>query len=248
MVPGVEGLQQVAGLLLSQYDLLRGWFGAGAQPGVGSNAWAVDDKHTATGKPLLASDPHLAVQMPCPWYENHLEVNDAHGLHVTGASQPGLPGVLHGHNAYMAWGLTNAPVDTQDLYVEQRHAQHPYLFRFQDDWEEAQVLSETIRVRGQEQPGSLEIVSTRHGPLINGLLPATDGDAHPPMALRWTGHEAGGFVHALLGMNRAQTWADFQAAAQQWKTPVQNVVYADRQDTIASLLSLIHISEPTRPY
>lgn len=235
VAPGVEGLQQVAGLLLSQYDLLRGWFGAGNHAGVGSNAWAVDGKHAATGKPLLASDPHLAVQMPCPWYENHLEVNEAGGLRVSGASQPGLPGVLHGHNAHLAWGLTNAPIDTQDLYVEERHSQHPHLYRFQDGWEEAQVLSETIRVRGQEQPVSLEIVSTRHGPLINGLLPAPEGDAHPPLALRWTGHEANGFVHALLGMNRSQTWADFRAAAQQWATPVQNIICADHQGAIASL-------------
>ncbi|MGB2771995.1 MAG: penicillin acylase family protein [Anaerolineae bacterium] len=234
-VPGVEGLQQVAGLLLGQYDQMRAWFGAGGQPGAGSNAWAVDGRRAASGKPLLASDPHLAVQMPCPLYENHLEVTAADGLRVTGASLPGLPGILHGHNAALAWGLTNAPVDTQDLFVEQRHPTDPRLFRFQEGWEEAQVLIETIRVRGQAQPERLEIISTRHGPLLNGLLPGAEGD-YPPLALRWSGHEAGGFVHALLGMNRAQTRADFQAAAQQWATPVQNVVYADREGAIASLL------------
>ena len=231
-----EGLQQVAGLLLSQYDLLRSWFGAGAQPGVGSNAWAVDGKHAASGKPLLASDPHLATQMPCPWYENHLEVQDAAGLRLSGASLPGLPGIFHGHNAFVAWGLTNAPVDTQDLYVEERHPEHPHLFRFQARWEEAQVLAQTIRVRGQEEAVNLDIVSTRHGPLINALLPANERDAQPPLALRWTGHEPGGFVEALLGMNHAQTWADFQTATRQWTAPVQNVVFADRHDTIASLM------------
>lgn len=240
IVPGLEGMQQIAGLLLSQYDQLRAWYGAVGSPGLGSNAWALNGQHTATGKPLLASDPHLAVQMPCPIYENHLEAADGAGLRLTGASLPGLPGVLHGHNAWLAWGLTNAPVDTQDLYLEQRHPDNPRLFRWQqaeaEQWEEARVFQETIQVRGEAQPTTLEVVCTRHGPLLDGILPSGADQPLPSLALRWTGHEAGGFVAALLAMNRAATLETFRTAAASWCTPVQQIVVANAQDNIASLM------------
>ncbi len=236
MLPGKEGLQQVAGLLLSQYDLARHWFGAPGQPGVGSNAWAVDGKHSATGKPLLASDPHLPVQMPCFWYENHLEVGQA-DLRLAGASTPGIPGIWMGHNDAVAWGTTNSPVDTQDLYVEQPNPAHPGQFRFEEQWEDAQVVAEWIEVRGQPEPVAYPVTITRHGPLLNDLLTETERPGYPPLALRWAGHEVRGFVPALLRLNRARSWREFQDALQAWATPVHQFVYADRDGHVATMMA-----------
>lgn len=241
IVPGKEGLQQVAGLLLSQYDLSRHWFGAPGQSGAGSNAWAVDGKHSATGKPILASDPHLPVQMPCFWYENHLETNggenDRTGLRLAGVSTPGLPGIWMGHNDAIAWGTTNTPADTQDLYIEQPHPTDPAQFRFQDHWEAAQVLVEWIEVREQAEPVSFPVTITRHGPLLNGLLDEAERKRFPSLALHWTGHELHGFLPALLRLNRAQNWSEFQTALQTWTAPTQQFVYADRQGHVGTIMA-----------
>ena len=229
-VPGHVGLQEVAGFLLSQYDQIRQWFGAGGHPNAGSNAWAVDGKHSATGKPLLAYDSHLGVQMPCPFYENHLEV--ANGLRVTGASLPGIPGIFVGHNAFLAWGSANAPVDTQDLYVEQAHGENPHLFLFAGEWQAAEIRAENIEVRGQE-PTTHEVVVTRHGPLITDFLKPEE--QNKLVSLRWAGNNTNGFVSALLKMNHAQNWPEFVAAAQNWHSPIQNIIYADVHGETACL-------------
>lgn len=241
ILPGKVGLQQVAGLLLSQYDQFRQWFGSPGQPGVGSNAWAVDGKHSATGKPLLASDPHLPAQMPCFWYENHLEVSqDAGrpaGLRLAGVSTPGLPGVWMGHNDTMAWGTTNAPVDTQDLYVEQPNPGNPTQFRFKEAWEESQVVTEWIEVREQPDPVVYPVTITRHGPLLNDLLTEAERTNYPPLALRWTGHEVQGFLPALLRLNRARNWHEFRDALDTWAAPAHHFVYADREGHIGTILA-----------
>ena len=98
--------------------------GLGLQPG--SNAWAVSGAHTASGKPILANDPHLDFSIPSPWYMVHLGRPD---LNVTGVALPGIPAVIIGHNERIAWGVTNLGFDVQDLYREQIDAQTGrYLF------------------------------------------------------------------------------------------------------------------------
>ena len=149
-------------------------FARSDEGGQGSNAWAVSGARSTTGKPLLANDPHLMLQIPSLWYENHLSCGD---YHVTGASIPGSPGVVIGHNEQIAWGMTNGENDVQDLFIERFDPADPSRYEFRGVWEQAQVVREEIVVRGQPKPVVEEIRITRHGPVITSLIPS---DQRPP--------------------------------------------------------------------
>jgi penicillin amidase len=186
----------------------------------GSNNWVVSGALTATGRPILANDPHLPPLFPAIWYENHLQGGR---YHVTGFTTPGVPGVVLGHNERIAWGLTNAFPDIQDLYFEEFHPEDPSLYRAGDEWLQAETVQEVIRVRGRRRPVVQEVRYTRHGPLITALA----SDAPEEVALCWTAHQPNNHFAALFGMNRAGDWESFCAALQDWGFPPQNVVYAD---------------------
>ncbi len=183
-------LLTTAGLLLNEYDKLKEWL-VPASEGQGSNSWVVAPKNTTTRTALLCNDPHLGVQMPGVWYENHLSCPD---YVVSGASMCGMPGVIIGHNEQIAWGMTNAFVDVQDLYIERRHPEHTTLFRYGEEWEQAEVVEESIRVRRRKDPIVEKVVITRHGPVISNLL-VKDQKAgalsNLTLAMRWAGHDAG---------------------------------------------------------
>jgi penicillin amidase len=147
----------------------------GVEGGQGSNGWVAGGTRTTSGKPLLANDPHLAIQMPSFWYENHLIGGD---YHVTGASIPGTPGILIGHNEWIAWGVTNGMTDVQDLYIERFDPHDPTRYEFRGEWEQAQIIRETITVKGKTQPHIEEVRITRHGPIITPFLP-TEDDRRP---------------------------------------------------------------------
>ena len=202
--------------------------GPAAVDGLGSNNWAVHGSRTDSGAPLLANDMHLGLTMPSIWYENHL---CAPGFEVTGVSFPGLPGVVSGHNTKVAWGFTNGFPDVQDLYVEHlRETTHGVEYEFEGAWHAADVREERIVVRGGE-PALERVVTTRHGPVINGLAPEHAGEQ--PLALRWTAYEPSSMIDTLLAMNRAESCEAMREALRTWHTPVQNVVYADVHGTIA---------------
>lgn len=202
--------------------------GPRAVDGLGSNNWAVHGARTATGMPLLANDMHLGLTIPAIWYENHLS---APGFEVTGVSFPGLPAVVSGHNTKVAWGFTNGFPDVQDLYVEHlRRDGERVEYEFDGSWLPADVRRETIAVKGRS-PVVEQVVTTRHGPIINGLAPEHAGEQ--PLALRWTAHEPSPMIEVLLAMNRVESCADMREALRGWHTPVQNVVYADVHGTIA---------------
>ena len=133
-----------AGLLLNQYEAVKQWLGT-AGDGQGSNSWVLAPKRSLNQRPILCSDPHLTLQMPGVWYENHLH---APGFQVSGASFTGAPGVMIGHNEQIAWGITNGFADVQDLYLERPHPDDApdnlTRFAWRDGWEEAQVIEETI--------------------------------------------------------------------------------------------------------
>jgi penicillin amidase len=204
--------------LLDQYRQMKELVGVLSQSH-GSNNWVVDGTRTASGKPMLANDPHLAPQMPSIWYHWHLS---APGLDVTGAGLPGLPGVIIGRNRRIAWGVTNAGPDTQDLYLERFNPENPHQYEYQGAWEEAKVIREEIRVKGKPEPVVEEVIVTRHGPIITG-----QEEGGQPMALRWTSHDPATTSEALMGLNRAGTWDDFTAALSHWDAPAQHFVYAD---------------------
>lgn len=189
--------------------------------GIGSNNWVAAGNRTATGAALLANDPHLSFRnVPAIWYEVHLQ---APGLNVAGASIPGLPGVIIGHNDRMAWGMTNLGADVQDLYVEQLNPDNPRQYLFRGRWEDFQVVREEIAVRGQREPRIQEILISRHGPLLNGLAKQTG----KPLALRWTGFVPNRMMQSILRLNRAHNWVEFREALRDFATPGQNFVYAD---------------------
>jgi len=193
--------------------------------GLGSNNWVVDGTMTASGKPLLANDPHLGLQMPSIWYEIGLHAPD---FDAVGASFPGAPGVIIGHNERIAWGVTNVGPDVQDLYLEKINPDNPYQVEHKGQWEDVEVVTEEIRVAGQDEPISLEVHITRHGPLINDVVE----DLAQPTAFRWTALEGQQLFRAVFLINQADNWQEFRAALRYWDAPSQNFVYADVEGNI----------------
>lgn len=196
-----------------------------------SNSWVVAGSRTQSGKPVLANDPHLPLRIPGLWYENHLVGG---GYNVTGASWPGVPAVLIGHNERIAWGMTASMADVQDLYIERFHAQDPQLYEVNGAWQMAEVRKELIERRGHVTPYIEEVVLTRHGPLVTSLIP---GEMQP-MALRWTGYEVdAGTIDCMLDLNRAADWQGARRALEGLRAPTVNVIYADVDGNIGYQLA-----------
>lgn len=224
---------ETAGLLLSQLEEVRTWLGTA--DGAGSNSWVVAPAHSLNRRALLASDPHLPAQLPNMLYEVHLSCPE---YEATGATFPGLPGIFYGHNVTIAWGMANALVDTQDLYVEHADPANPDSFAYGERWEAAQVHAETIQVR-HGAPHVERVVETRHGPLISGFIRASGQDATAPVALavQWAGAAPGATMRALFALLRAGDWSAFQTALADWATPVQNITFADARGNIGCTLA-----------
>jgi len=226
--------------MLEQYEQLKMLSGFGMLGG--SNNWTVDGTMTTTGLPILCNDPHLGQAAPSIWYECHLSAGD---IDVVGASFPGAPGIVIGHNRHVAWGLTNAISDIEDLYVEKFHPHHPNQYEFMGKWEEAQVIREEIRVKGKKEPVIEEVRVTRHGPILTSFVPLAKPDASSnghqpqelPLALRWTGQEKHNIVSAVEQMNRATNWEEFRQGLRDWDLPPQNVIYADVDGNIGYVMA-----------
>jgi len=188
--------------------------------GDGSNNWAVEGTLSASGKPLMASDPHRAIALPSLRYLVHL---NAPGWNVIGSGEPGLPGVAIGHNERVAWGFTIVGTDQADLYVEETNPLDATEYRVGDRWEKMKIVRERVAVRGEEQPTEIELRFTRHGPVI-----FENAKRHRAYALKWAGSEPGGAAYlASLALDRAKDGRDFAAALKRWKVPSENMVYAD---------------------
>lgn len=188
---------------------------SGDEAQLGSNAWVISGKHTATGKPILANDTHLEWSFPSPWYLNHLK---ADRLNVSGFSLPGVPLVIIGDNERIAWGITNLHYDVQDLYLEQLNP-NTGQYVYNGAVEQARQEREVIRVKNGN-PVELNLWVTRHGPVA-----FTSGNAQ--LALRWVAAESGGFSFPFPALNRASNWEQFTAALANFAGPGSNFVYAD---------------------
>jgi penicillin G amidase len=188
----------------------------------GSNNWTISGTLTATGKPLLANDPHRVIALPSLRYMVHLV---APGWNVIGAGEPGLPGVALGHNEHIAWGFTIFGLDQQDLYLEELNPADPLQYKTEKGWQKMSVHRETFKVRGTAD-SEIELKFTRHGPVLWS-------DGKRALALRWVGTEPGtaGYL-ASLAIDRAQNWEQFEAAVPRWKVPSENLVYADTAGNI----------------
>jgi penicillin G amidase len=208
--------------------------------GVGSNNWVIAGTHTASGKPLLANDPHLKITTPALWYIARMEVGGDKGFKSAGATMPGLPGVVLGQNEHIAWGFTNTNPDVQDLYLERFNPDDPMQVQTPEGWQRVAGVSEDIHVKGAKSENLVVRVS-RHGPMISdaggvaGEIAGVEGNAPYGIALRWTALDADADpIAAALAMNRARSAAEFvDAATRLWTAPMQNMVVADRDGQIA---------------
>jgi penicillin amidase len=183
----------------------------------GSNNWVIAPSRAATGRPILANDPHRPVGAPSLRYLVHM---DAPGFSLIGAGEPALPGVALGHNADMGFGITIFPIDQEDLYVYETKGD---AYRYKAGFEPMRVVHETIDVKG-EAPREVELHYTRHGPVL-----AQDAKTHRAFALRtvWNEPGAAGYFQSSRFW-RAKTWSDFAGAREAWGAPPLNLVYADR--------------------
>jgi penicillin amidase len=207
----------------------------GDGPWLGSNNWVVAGEKTTTGMPLLANDPHLGIQMPSIWYEIGLHCEGNCPYDVVGYAFAGMPGVIIGHNANIAWGVTNVGPDVQDLYVEKINPANPDQYEYEGEWVDMEVRLETIQVAGQDEPVVIKVRSTRHGPIINDVLYGPDDTwsyGWQPLALRWTALDPCRLANSVLGIDRAQNWSEFRDALRQWDVPSQNFVFADVEGNI----------------
>jgi len=196
----------------------------GVRPGIGaSNAWVVSGARSASGKPLLASDPHLALSHPAVWYELHLSGG---GLNVVGASIPGLPLIVIGHNDRIAWGATALIADVQDHYVETLNPANPREVAMGGVWEAIQTSMESIGVKGRAAV-TIEVSRTRHGVIVSDQ--PRDGKV---LALRWDALWAGDSLTAFLRLNRAGNWLEFSEALRSLAAPPLAFLYADVEGNI----------------
>ncbi|WP_272030024.1 penicillin acylase family protein [Oceanobacillus kimchii] len=194
----------------------------------GSNNWVVSGDKTASGMPLLADDPHLGLATPSIWLQMHLESAD--GLNVSGVIFAGVPGIILGHNDQIAWGVTNTGPDVQQLYIEQRNPDNPDEFLFEDEWEEATIIEEPIQVKDGETV-DYEVVETRHGPIVSEF--ASESGKDTVLSLRWTALDASTELEAIMEMNRATNWEEFEQGLEKFLVPAQNFVFASDDGTIA---------------
>ena len=194
---------------------------------LGSNSWVVSGERSTSGKPILANDPHLELTLPAAWYEMHLSSDN---LDVTGMTLPGAPGILIGHNRAIAWGLTNGMADDLDFYMERINPANGGEYWSDTGWKTLEVVHEVIKIKDGESQ-RLQIQSTERGPLINAIHQPLSQDS-VAISIRWTGFEVTDDLKAILLLNRASSWQDFQQAMQHFTVPCQNVVYADTANNI----------------
>jgi penicillin amidase len=225
-IPDLAAL--VEGLPLDRLSQETPWMPASSQA---SNSWVVAGSQSESGRPILANDPHLPLNAPGPWYLARIETP---GLTLTGATAPGLPFLIFGHNGRIAWGFTNTHGDAQDLFIEKLVPGDPDRYLTPEGPRAFETRQETIQVAGAA-PERLTVRTTRHGPVISDVAPRA-GDAAAPetvLALAWTALRGDDRTAvAFHAMNRARDWAGFREALRDFHSPQQNIVYADAAGTI----------------
>ena len=201
--------------------------------GGGSNSWAVHGERTGAGFPLLANDMHLVVKVPSVWYEMHLVGGD---LDVVGLALTGVPGIIAGHNKDIAWAITFAYTDVQDIFLERMNSGKRGQYLYRGEWLQAELIKEVIKVKGRDTEIVHEVWKTRHGPIISPLVSGASMLGHA-LAFKWSAHEPGDMLPVMRRLNLAKNREEFKAAAQQWSEPAINLAYADRQGNIGYVLA-----------
>jgi len=218
--------------------------------GIGSNSWVVSGKYTITKKPLLANDPHLSASLPSVWYQMGLHCRSVSAkcqYDVTGYTFAGMPGVVIGHNADIAWGMTNSGVDVSDLYLEKLSGVG---YQYDGQVRPFKTREETIKVAGgdakkivvRQTADGMPLLSDRDDELVQVGRRATVNTAAPDrgdgygIALRWTALDPGTSMDAVFALDRAAGWSDFRSAAALFDVPSQNLIYADTKNHIGYTL------------
>jgi penicillin G amidase len=188
-----------------------------------SNAWAANGPAVAGGGAMLAGDPHLPQTLPSIWYQAALS---APGYAVSGVSIPGLPGILIGHNAHIAWSLTDTQNQGTFFYNERLRQENGDEYYWRGTWRTMRLYHYTIAVRGGA-PRHLTVRTTVHGPIMTQAGQTTSVD--------WMGNVPSPDLAAMLGVSRATDFAQFRAALANWRAPTQNFVYADSSGNIGAI-------------
>lgn len=195
---------------------------------IGSNSWAVAPGKSASGKAMLANDPHLGLSLPAKWYEIHLSAGE---LNVAGVSLPGTPMVIIGHNMKVAWGLTNVMADDADFYFEKKDSLNGETYAFKNEWLPFEILQDTIVVRDSAEVPFV-IKKTLHGPVINDIYSLKSFSSSDCITMKWTGFEISDELYALYQINRSRDWQSFLNGVKEFTVPGQNFVYADAAGNI----------------
>ncbi|PWH17835.1 MAG: penicillin acylase family protein [Anaerolineae bacterium] len=231
---------------------LAGVLGPGGA-GIGSNSWVISGERSLTGKPLLANDPHLGIQMPSIWYQISLHCrpkSDMCPFEVAGFSFAGVPGVVIGHNERIAWGFTNVGPDVMDLYVLKLNPANLNQYELNGQWIDFETRTEMLQVAGGESV-QVNVRVSRFGPVISDTYGPLKDEVEPDsqatpfkdqagielptsyaIALRWTALEPNPVFEAIWGFNKAQNWEEFRQAARKFTVPAQNLLYADVEGNI----------------
>lgn len=213
------GLDEAAAALLAETpDLVR--------PRLASNAWVLDGAHTTTGAPLLANDPHLGFEAPVLWYLARIETP---GRTLVGATVPGVPFHIIGHNRRIAWGFTTTHSDSMDLFLERRVGDDAY--ETPDGSVPFETREEVIEVK-DAAPVTLTLRRSRHGPVVSDLVehPGPEGTVLALAAAFL--EEDDRTAQALYNLNRAENWDEFTAALRDFHSPQQNIMFAATDGTI----------------
>lgn len=200
---------------------------------LGSNSWVISGSRTASGKPILANDPHLPFSQPARWYEMHLVGGR---FNVSGACLAGIPVPVLGQNASCAWGFTNLMVDDIDFFVETTNPENGNEYLHDGQWYPMELRDETVAVKDGEEK-TFVVRETIHGPVISDIHPLLSAEPagigeNQVISMRWVGHDISDEVYSILRLNLMENWDDFTGAATMFAVPGQNVVYADTSGNI----------------
>jgi len=199
---------------------------------LGSNNWVVSSQMSASGKPIIANDPHLAYRAPGIWYA---AVIKSPTWNASGVTLPGVPGVVIGKNDNISWTLTNIMTDETDFYFETLDSSRTK-YLLDGKWNDLIIVQDTIKTReGIKEP--IEIKYTHRGPIISNIHPYNfvfnkDERTYPPISMRWLGNEFSDEMDVFLKINKAKNWTEFKSAVEQFDIPGQNFVYADNGGNI----------------
>lgn len=200
---------------------------------IGSNNWAVSPQRSASGKAIIANDPHLPFQAPCTWYAAVIRSN---GWNCEGLTIPGLPLIIIGKNQHISWTVTNVMADDADFYTEKIDSSGRNYF-FNGQWQPLKRYDYTIAVKDSEAV-NFTVKETHRGPVISNVhlldkvLFKRRIQSKSVLSMRWTGNDpSAGFV-SIFRVNKAGNWSEFRNALRNYSLPGQNFVYADDKGNI----------------